>query len=68
MKNKDIQNHPEWSELAKRVDDLRYVIMTYGHQLPKSALTITLKTYHKLRRKCESLEKDLNKQGWSAFC
>lgn len=64
---KDIQDHPEFKELAKRADDLRYILLKYGTQLGK-ALSAVQKEFKAADQKCQRLATKLEKEGYVAYC
>jgi hypothetical protein len=63
---KDLMKHREFAALAKREDDLKFVLLTYGKQLG-SALEPVQKELKKAVRNCNRLAKILEKRGYLYF-
>lgn len=68
MNYKNIREHKEWMKLAKRADDLQYVLLTYGKQFSPSVLKAVRKNFKTVNKKCEKLTNKLYEQGWRDFC
>lgn len=64
---KDISEHPEFKVLAKRADDLRYILLKYGTQLGK-ALSAVQKEFKKAEQQANRLAAKLEKEGYVAYC
>jgi hypothetical protein len=61
--SKDLMKHRKFAALAKREDDLKFVLLTYGKQLG-SALKPVQKEFRKAVRACDRLAKILEKKGY----
>ena len=64
MTKKYVQNDPKWKTLAKRWDDLKYVLLTYGRQFSPEVLRAIQKDFKKADTVFNRYEKTLFKKGY----
>ena len=60
---KDIQDHPAYSKLAKRRDDLKFILLKYGESLGL-ALKVVKAEYKQSESDCVALTTLLALEGW----